>query len=247
MRFDDDNYHKGAWEHNYLVEERLGGEEPSNAEKGLRKIGSLLEMTGAIPSETDLLDVGCGNGRNGIYLADLGYSYTGIDSSAEAIRRAKERQEETGATAEFLVGSTLDLGRYFPQASFNVVLDAYCFHIFVIDRHREEHLQNVRRVLRPSGFLVLLGGHDEDAHQEHIDSFEEFCRVWNTKAEGIPAGRFTDGEWETVEEEKFYLLGRWQSMAGYCKEFTNAKFEVKYKEQFGKPSKAAFVLRKVGS
>jgi 2-polyprenyl-3-methyl-5-hydroxy-6-metoxy-1,4-benzoquinol methylase len=38
-----------------------------------------------IPKEGYALDIGCGQGRNSLYLAQQGFSVTGIDNSAEAI------------------------------------------------------------------------------------------------------------------------------------------------------------------
>lgn len=244
MLFDDDTYHTATWEHNYLVDTKLDGEDSPNVGKAQEKVRSLLEMTGRAPSETDVLDVGCGNGRNGVFLTELGYSCTCADASEEAIRRARQRCDEADAQIRLLYGSSLTLDQLVPAASFDVVLDAYCFHVFVIDRQRAQHLENLHRVLRPGGWVVLLAAHEADASQEPVGSFEEFCQKWDTKPEGIPAGRFVDGEWETVEEERIYLLARPQSLEGYCKEFEEAGFEVVFKEQFGEPSKAAFVLRK---
>jgi 2-polyprenyl-3-methyl-5-hydroxy-6-metoxy-1,4-benzoquinol methylase len=43
-----------------------------------------------------VLDLGCGPGRNAIYLASLGFDVDAIDLSATAIAWARERAEEAG-------------------------------------------------------------------------------------------------------------------------------------------------------
>jgi len=138
----------------------------------------------------------------------------------------------------------LGLRQFFTQSSYDVVLDAYTFHVFVTDRDRQQHLHNVHWVLRPGGYVIVLGAHDEDAPQGHVESFDQFCRLCHVEPKGVPAGRFAGGKWETAEHERFFLLARPQSMAGYCAEFADAGFDVIHKELFGEPGHAAFVLRK---
>ena len=46
------------------------------------------------PAGTHILDVGCGCGKNTVYLAQAGYDTTGIDASPNAINLAKRLAEE---------------------------------------------------------------------------------------------------------------------------------------------------------
>ncbi len=49
------------------------------------------------------IDLGCGTGRNGIYLAQQGFEVTGVDFSETAIEKARLRAEEAGVKVHFVV------------------------------------------------------------------------------------------------------------------------------------------------
>ena len=52
-----------------------------------------------IPTPGPILDVGCGCGRHLVYLASMGYSVFGIDTSAIALEKAREHLETFGLNA----------------------------------------------------------------------------------------------------------------------------------------------------
>lgn len=61
-----------------------------------------------------VLDVGCGNGRDALFLAGLGYRVVGLDASREAVALCTERRDAMGAEvvgrAAFTVGGVADGG-----------------------------------------------------------------------------------------------------------------------------------------
>ena len=95
-----------------------------------------------------VLDLGCGAGLLGNFLAARGHAVTGIDTTAENLAIARAR-DATG-TARYELGDATALG--FPAASFDVVcaLDLL--------EHVEEPrrlLAEVARVLRPGGLFIF--------------------------------------------------------------------------------------------
>ena len=248
MEFTDDNYFRAAWRHNNRVARMLGGEKLQGCQPHIERICGLLSATGVPAQGTAVLELGSGVGALGAALAEMGYRYVGMDISedAVAIARVRARAEEAGSAAEFVVGDVLDLSRFAP-GEFPLVVDAWCFHVFVIDRDRAAYLRGVRRVLAEDGYLILLGAHDEDACDGPIESFAQFCEAGGGHGEGVPAGRWVDGEWQTVETERCYLMARAQSLRGYRREFADAGFSIEHEETFGKPGapgSVAYVLRK---
>lgn len=121
-------------------------------------------MEPAIPTLTDrllketpeprLLDIGCGNGWVSVYFGQRGIRVEGIDSSPTAIAEAEVRAADAGVAdrVTFRLGNGLDLP--YPDAAFNVVFDRGFFH-HVPERQYRQYRREVRRVLKPHGWLSL--------------------------------------------------------------------------------------------
>ncbi len=247
-RFDDNSY-LTAYDHYYRAAYAEGVaylDEGASPKRELKRLASLLERTSLLAPGTRLLDLGCGDGTKGIFLAGLGCRYLGVDLSEAAVKRARERAGQAGVVAEFRVGNVLDLSE-FGRGEFPLVLDAYCFHMLVLDAHRRRYFEQVRRVLADDGCLVLLGHRDEAADEGPINSFGEFLERLGVGPswDGAPLPKCVDGEWVEVPGKRIYLMARAQSLKGYRREFSAAGLRVEHQRVFGRDrDKAAFVLRK---
>lgn len=96
------------------------------------------------------LDLGCGAGRNAIYLAGQGFSVDGVDLAPAAIAWAEERARDAGVEVRFRCGDAfaLDGGPY------DLIYDSGCFHHLPPHR-RVSYLRLVERALNPGGHLGL--------------------------------------------------------------------------------------------
>ncbi len=94
-----------------------------------------------------VLDLGCGNGRFSQYLEHV--DYTGIDFSEKMIEEAKKRFPDK----RFLVGSALDLP--LKDESFDKIYGIAVFHHIPSHKYRIKALLEMKRVLKPGGFLFL--------------------------------------------------------------------------------------------
>lgn len=98
----------------------------------------------------DVLEVGSGRGGGADYLtARLGpQSYQGVDLSAGAVRFCQNRYSRPGLN--FRQGNAEALE--FPDRSFDVVINLESSHCYP---RMDRFLKEVRRVLRPRGYLLL--------------------------------------------------------------------------------------------
>lgn len=98
------------------------------------------------------VDLGCGNGRNGIFLARRGFAVEGVDYAQKAIDWAAERVREAGVSMPVRCRSVFEL-EYAP-ASFDLVYDSGCFHHMPPHRRRT-YVELVAGLLKPGGWLGL--------------------------------------------------------------------------------------------
>jgi ribosomal protein L11 methylase PrmA len=73
------------------------------------------------------LDIGCGTGDGAIFLAQHGFSATGIDLVDHALRRAANKAKAAGVEARFLNGDVTRLGQL-GLGPFQLIVDTVAYH-----------------------------------------------------------------------------------------------------------------------
>jgi SAM-dependent methyltransferase len=100
------------------------------------------------------LDLACGEGRNAIWLATLGWDVTGVDFSSVAIEKARARADRDDLGAVF---HCADLLEYEPEAdAYDLVL---VFYLQVPAGERRIVLEHGAAALAPGGIFLLVGHH----------------------------------------------------------------------------------------
>ena len=94
------------------------------------------------------IDLGCGIGRNAIYLAKTGFRVDAIDLSRTAISRGRQSAEEGRVRVNFIVGSVFDIP--LRENHYDVAYDSGLYHHLPPHR-RPCYLDLVRRALKPDG------------------------------------------------------------------------------------------------
>jgi len=96
-----------------------------------------------------ILDLGCGNGRWFPVFKEKKVDYTGVDFSERLIQIAKMQFPE----GKFLVADALNLP--FSDNSFDKVYSIAVLHHIPSEKLRIQFLREIKRVLRPTGRLIL--------------------------------------------------------------------------------------------
>lgn len=99
------------------------------------------------------LDIGCGNGRNSIYMSKKGFDSLGIDLALEAIMWAKKKAKEENSNAQF---SQISIFDYEDKAnSYSRIHDSGCLH-HIKPHRRPEYLNKIYNLLSEEGRFTLV-------------------------------------------------------------------------------------------
>ncbi len=157
---------------------------------GLEPAPWLLQNIGLLP-KGQVLDIAMGNGRNAIYLAQMGFAVEGIDISPEAVNKSLESARRAGVTIKAQVAD-LEGGYCIAKDNYDVIM---CFNYL-----QRSLAPQIRDGLRKGGMAVYetfivdqaqLGKPKNPEyllqHNELLDMFRAFrCLRYR---EGIIGGR----------------------------------------------------------
>ena len=101
---------------------------------------------------TRVLELGCGPGRNAVWMAGLGADVHALDLSAEALAWGAERATAAGVVVRFEQADVLHWDP--PAGRYDLVVDSGCFHHLPPHR-RVSYLALLARALRPGGRFAL--------------------------------------------------------------------------------------------
>ncbi|MBK7891311.1 MAG: class I SAM-dependent methyltransferase [Bdellovibrionales bacterium] len=104
-------------------------------------------------SRRTALDLGCGSGPTAHFLAELGFTTSGIDISPSAIALAKEMAAKFGREISYEIGDVVALEDRIE--SYDLIYDSHCVHCIVLENDRARLLRAISKALRPGGVFIL--------------------------------------------------------------------------------------------
>lgn len=115
----------------------------------------LVELSEQYPSPGRALDIGCGTGRDSVYLAQQGWTVTGVDCVPQALDAARRRAESSGVDVNWVRGDVTRLQALGIGDGYQLLVDRGCFH-GLTDAEREKYAQGITAVAAPAARLVML-------------------------------------------------------------------------------------------
>ena len=112
-----------------------------------------------------VLDVGCGEGADAIWLARRGWTVAAIDISEVALGRAREAAELAGASVEWVCGDAL--WAPFPARSFDLLSMQYPA---LPKAASEAAVRTLLDTVRPAGLLLAVYHDLDEEHLKHMRS-----------------------------------------------------------------------------
>ena len=114
---------------------------------------SLLADLVAGPAGRRAIDMGTGTGQFAVYLGRLGFRVIGIDISERMVRKARENARSCGLRIDFQTRDAENL--LFRDDTFDVIVSR---NLLWTLPHPEKALKEWRRVLKPTGTLIVSDG-----------------------------------------------------------------------------------------
>jgi 2-polyprenyl-3-methyl-5-hydroxy-6-metoxy-1,4-benzoquinol methylase len=106
-----------------------------------------------ILKEGKALDIGCGKGRNSIYIAKKGLEVCGVDFSETSIEMANKIATEQGRKVKFSCQSIFDFQS--EKENYDFIYDSGCFH-HIKPHRREQYLSTILKYLKPNGYFAMI-------------------------------------------------------------------------------------------
>lgn len=120
-----------------------------------RVLAELIEGPSAL-APGSALDLGCGTGRNSVYLARHGWEVTGVDLVGHAIAQARKRAAAQEVPARLIQGDVTRLGELGVGDGYTLLLDFGCYHSLPVAR-RDAYAAAVPQVAAPGATLWMWG------------------------------------------------------------------------------------------
>jgi SAM-dependent methyltransferase len=146
-----------AWDERYAGAEQVWSGEPN---------ASLVAEVGHLEPGT-VLDVGCGEGADAIWLAGRGWQVTAIDVSAIALQRAAAAAEQSHVDVQWVHAGLLDA--WLPPAGFDLVSAQYPGLLHTPTHDAEYRLM---AAVGPRGHLLVVHHADVDTEEAKAHGFD---------------------------------------------------------------------------
>jgi len=186
-----------TWDARYSQDERIWSGEPNTA--------LVAEVSDLKPGR--VLDLGCGEGGDAVWLARQGWTVTAVDISRVALERAAQHAEAAGVAGR-IDFQRHNLGVSFPDGQYDLV-SAQFLHSWG-DMPREAILRRAAAAVAPGGIL-LIEGHSGMPHREQPDGAptpghgthehgpsEHGAHPLPSPQEVVASLRLPDEEWELL-------------------------------------------------
>lgn len=93
---------------------------------GGRVSEEILDLMDLLPKGAKVLDLGCGDGRNAIPLAEAGFYVTAVDISQAGVGKLQTLSEDRGLFIQTVVA---DIGTYRIQGEYDLIVAHGCLHL----------------------------------------------------------------------------------------------------------------------
>ncbi|WEH13575.1 class I SAM-dependent methyltransferase [Streptomyces sp. VNUA24] len=173
---------RAEWDSRYADRTQLWSGQPNGA--------LVAETAGLTPGR--VLDVGCGEGADAVWLARGGWDVTALEVSGVALERAAGHARDAGLAIRWVHAELAEAA--LPPGSFDLVSAQYPALLRTPDATAERALL---AAVAPGGVLLLVHHAGMETRQAHESGFDPADYVWPSMV-----AELLDGDWEIEVDEQ---------------------------------------------
>lgn len=173
---------RAEWDRRYADREQLWSGTPNGA--------LVAEVEGMTPGR--VLDVGCGEGADAVWLARQGWEVTGLEVSGLALERAASHARDAGVEIRWVHAGLAEAG--LPPGSFDLVSAQYPALLRTPDAAAERALV---AAVAPGGVLLLVHHAGMETRRPEDGDFDPADYVWPSMVAAL-----LDEDWEVEAHEE---------------------------------------------
>jgi SAM-dependent methyltransferase len=173
---------QAEWDKRYAEREKLWSGQPNGA--------LVTEVAGLTPGR--VLDVGCGEGADAVWLARGGWDVTALEVSGVALERAAGHARDAGVAVRWVHAGLAEA--MLPPASFDLVSAQYPALLRTPGAAAERALL---AAVAPGGVLLLVHHAGMETHQPEDSEFDPADYVWPSMVAAL-----LDDDWEVELNEQ---------------------------------------------
>jgi len=170
-----------AWQEIFQREGEKGRDAFPDIQENLPEIVETFKKAGV----KNVLDLGCGQGRHSLYLAENGMNVSGIDFSNAGVEQTQKKLAVKGLNGYFRQGDIYDRLPY-PDSSLDAIVSTQTIDHNYIEKIREL-IREMERVLTPNGMIFITVAKREKPGKGKED-FEEIAPLTVIPREGTEKG-----------------------------------------------------------
>ncbi len=173
---------QALWDARYTEQSKMWSGQPNGA--------LVAEVAGLAPGR--VLDVGCGEGADAVWLAKGGWDVTALEVSGVALERAKAHAQEAGVQIRWVHAGLAEA--QLPPGSFDLVSAQYPALLRTPDAAAEHAML---AAVAPGGVLLLVHHAGMDSAEKHDNGFDPADYVWPPMVTAM-----LDDHWEVLRDEQ---------------------------------------------
>ena len=164
---------------------------------GLEPGDFLFELINLCPPAENkkVLDIGCGEGKDAVFMAEKGYDVTAFDLTENGIRKTISLAHKRGVKVNAYVD---DINTFETDEQFDIIFSTGTVQ-YIFDENKEAFFKKLEKITKPNG-IVFINVFVEKSFLELPPDWDKEEKMWKS---GELFTYFSDWKFEKIDEVIF--------------------------------------------